>query len=480
MPLTPAPVLEALAAFTAGAPAVAVPSEVREEAARVVLDSIGCALASTETPAGRIARSYADVLAGAARDATVIGVGRSSLHGAAYANCELVAALDMAPINQPGHVAPYVVATALALAEIDDLTVAEVVDAVAVGLEVAHRFASAMDTNRAVVDGKPLLSPVMGFASSVFGAAAAGTRLRAADEALTAQVLGIAAATSPVNSLRSWQMHPHSTSVKYGLGGGLTHTALHAVITAELGHRGDRLILDDATHGYPAFIGTRRWEPEAITRGLGEEWRFPDGTHFKPYPHCRVTHAVFDALGSLVEREDLAPDEIESITAHGEAWATGVPTYMNDVIERPVDAQFSFRHGISVVAHRVTPGKEWQDPAVIHDPSVTALMERIEWRAHEGWADAYAAHPAARPARVEVVARGRTYVEERDFPRGSRSPDPSTTLTTPELVAKFCHNAADAISAEAAGRVVAAVTDLSGPTRASDLMAALDPTRREQ
>ncbi|WP_170970114.1 MmgE/PrpD family protein [Nocardioides jishulii] len=476
--MTSAPVLGALAAFAAGAPPVAVPVSVREEAARVVLDSIGCALAAVETPAGRIARSYADVLAGPVRDTTVIGVGRSSLHGAAYANCELVAALDMAPINQPGHVAPYVVATALAVAERGDRALAETVDAVAVGLEVAQRFASAMDTNRAVVDDRPVLSPVMGFASSIFAAAAAGTRLRDADQTLTADVLGIAAATSPVNSLRSWQLHTHSTSVKYGLGGGLVQAALHAVLAAELGHRGDRMILDDATHGYPAFIGTRRWEPEQITRGLGQQWTFPAGTHLKPYPHCRVTHGVFDALAALVEREDLTPGEIESITAHGEAWATGVPTYMNDEIRLPVDAQFSFRHGISVVAHRVPPGKAWQDPAVVHDPSVTALMERIEWRAHEGWADAYAAHPSARPARVEVVARGTTFVEERDFPRGSPSPDPATTFTTDEVVAKFRHNAAGVVTADSVDRVVTALTGRLSTVTVRDLMADLDPTGR--
>lgn len=482
-PGRPTPLIDTLAGFATHTRAEDVPAEVRDEAARIVLDSLGCALASGETDPGTIGVRYAQVLGGGAADATVIGVGRSSLHGAAYANCELIAALDMAPINQPGHVAPYVVSTALAVAETleREVAVAEVITAVAVGLEIAARFARAVDTNRTVVDGEPVLSSVMGFASSTFAAAVAAARLRGADVERMLDVIGIAAATSPVNSLRSWQMHEMSSSVKYGLGGGLVQAALNAALVAELGHRGDRLILDDQVYGYRRFIGTERWVPELITDGLGpgggcSDWFFPAGTHFKPYPHCRVTHAVFDAVYALTETHDLNPDEIESITAYGEAWATGVPTYMNDVIERPYDAQFSFRHGIATAAHRIPPGRAWQDPDVVCAPSIEAMKPRITWKAHAGWAQAFAAHPSARPTKVEIVARGTTFTEERDYPKGSTTPDPSTRMSTEELVDKFRHNAHGVIDDAAATSVVDALVHPDTPTLVRDLMAALQPS----
>lgn len=447
-------VVEALASF-AGMRAVDVSSQARDEARRIILDSIGCALAAVGSPAGQIGTRYGEILGAGAQDVTVIGhARRSSLHGAAFANCELVSALDMAPINQPGHVAPYVVPAALAVGEERDVTLDEVVTAVAIGLEITSRFARAMDTNRAVKDGEAVLSEVMGFSSSIFGATAAVARLRGVSPGVMRDALGIAAATSPVNSLRSWQMHTPSTSVKYGIGGGLVQSALNAAFLAELGHRGDPFILDDRQHGYPRFIGTDRWEAAELVGGLGKEWTFPSGTHFKPYPHCRVTHAVFDALIDLVQRAELAPDEIESIVAYGEAWATGVPTYMNTEIERPYDAQFSFAHGISVAAHLVPPGRAWQDPSVVYDPSVLDLMSRVEWRPHEAWAEAYSAHPSARPTRVEVAARGTTFVEERQYPKGSPSPDPATYMTTDELIAKFVHNSAAVVPDRAAQRVV--------------------------
>ena len=74
-------------------------------------------------------------------------------------------------------------------------------------------------------------------------------------------------------------------------------------------------------------------------------------------------------------------DEIESIVAYGEAWSADVPVYVNRVIQKPYDAQFSFAHAVSVAAHGVRPGKDWQDPDVVFSESVLGLMSRIEWRA---------------------------------------------------------------------------------------------------
>lgn len=54
--------------------------------------------------------------------------------------------------------------------------------------------------------------------------------------------------------------------------------ALTASWMAELGHRGDLQVLDDAEVGYLHFIGTGRWVPENLTDGLGTRWDFPPST----------------------------------------------------------------------------------------------------------------------------------------------------------------------------------------------------------
>lgn len=180
--------------------------------------------------------------------------------------------------------------------------------------------------------------------------------------------------------------------------------------------------MDDAEFGYPRFIGTRRWDPSRLTTDLGDDWGFVAASFIKPYPHCRVTHAVFDAIIDVVSSNDIKPSEIESITAFGESWAECIPTFMNRDILRPYDAQWSFAHGLSLAAHLVPPGKDWQDPENVYSTSVTDLMAKVVWRSHPDWATAVSADPAARPTRVELVAHGTTFVGERSYPKGGRSP----------------------------------------------------------
>jgi 2-methylcitrate dehydratase PrpD len=469
--------IEQLSEFASGVSIDRLPPEILEETKRVVIDSIGCALASTDTDAGRIGIDYGRVLGGDGSDCTVLGVrGRSSLHGATFANTELIAALDLAPINPPAHVAPYVLAAALGMGEFKAVPGARILTAVAAGLEVTSRFAHAMDANREVKDGRAELSRVMGFSASIFGTTVATALCSGSSADVLTHALGIAAGTSPVNALRAWQMHVPNTSVKYSLGGGLTVAGLTAYFMAHLGHRGDRQILDDSEYGYRRFIATHRWEPERLADGLGEKWMFPAGTHYKPYPHCRVTHALFDALIEVVRENSIEPSEIESLTAYGEEWATGLPTYMNCEIERPYDGQFSFAHGLSVAAHLVPPGREWQDPKVVYHPSVLDLMSRVVWKPHEGWATAFSHDPAARPSRIEIIARGRTFVAERAYPKGSRSPDQSSEMTTEELSEKFRHNAARALGESPADRALESLLRLEECDSVREVLGQLVPS----
>lgn len=463
------------AEFVARSPGL-VSTEAAHEARRIILDSVGCALAAQGTPAAHAGIGYGRILGAGGREATIIGEAEpSSAHGAAFANAELMNALDHDAVAAPGHVAPYVVPVALALGEALDADGALAATAVAVCHEMSHRLAKAMDRNRDVKDGRADTPPVLGYASTVFGITAAAAVMKGMGADAVANALGIAGATSPVNSHRAWLEHaPTSTIKNHLMPGGVASTALAAAFMAEFGHRGDVRILDDEEFGYPRFIGTRRWEPSALTTALGEEWRFLGESYFKPWPHCRVPHAVFDATDALVREHDLLPEEITSIVAWGEQWGE-LPTFMNRDIQRPFDAQFSFTHGIAMVAHRVPAGRQWQDPDRVYDPSVMSLADRTHWRAHPDWASAVTRDPGARPAKVEIVARGTTFVAERDYPRGSPSPDPTTAMSDDELLAKFLVNAEGVIAADDAARTAQTLLTMDSSVRLRDVMRLLRP-----
>jgi 2-methylcitrate dehydratase PrpD len=441
----------------------------------VLLDSLGCALAAVDVQKGRQGIEHGRRLGAGAPEATIVGrAAKVSVFGAAFANAELINALDFDAVLAPGHVAPYVLPGALAVAEHRRAPGRELLSAVAAAHEMSFRFGRAMSLNRDVTDGKVATADVLGYASTIFGATAAVARLSGLDEERTADAIAIAGSITPVNSHRAWLEHAPSATIKYLLSGWLAQAALTAVSMAELGHRGDRQILDDARHGYPRFIGTTRWEPSALTDALGADWRFPEEQSYKPYPQVRITHALIDALTEILETGDIAPEEITAIRAWGEGW-TMLPTFLNRDIRDVHDAQFSMAHGLAIAAQRRTPGREWQDPDLVFSPAVLALTDRVTVEPHPDFAAAITAHPAARPSRIEVEARGTVFVAERAFVKGSPSPDLATYFTDDELESKFRHNAAAALPAEQADAVVETLGRLDRIDDVSVLMDLLRP-----
>jgi 2-methylcitrate dehydratase PrpD len=430
--------LDQLADFTERTVYSELPSNVILECKRDILDAIGCALAARGQPKAEKGIACGLRIGGSDGPATIIGTGqRSSIFGAAFANGELISTLDADSVLLPGHVSPYVLPGAFAVSEELHRSGKDLIAAVAVSHELSYRFGSAMNGTREYRDGVAATAAVVGYSSTIFGAAASVSKLKGLKSEQIANALAIAAAISPVNAHGAWLRHAPPSTIKYLLAGGLAQSALTAAELGELGHRGDLQILDDAEFGYPRFIGTTIWAPEKLTVGLGSEWRFPHFQMYKPYPHCRVMHAPLDILIELVHKHDLRVDEIESITAYGEGWAYVLPSFVFREIREVQDAQFSFAHGLAVAAHRIPPGPRWQDPEVVFDPSVIKLMDKVRLEVHPQSANAHSQNPSSRPSRVEIIARGQVFAGDRLFPKGTPSPDASSLMTTEELVGKF-------------------------------------------
>jgi len=468
-------IVEQLAAFTFDTRYADIPSETVEETKRILLDSIGCAFAATDTPKGRIGMEIAGMIGGAG-EATILGAdARASVFGAAFANGELINALDFDSILPPGHVSPYVIPGALALAEVGRAPGRELVVAIAVAHEISNRIGKAMDYLRDMREGRMATPTVYGYSSTIFGAAAAAMRVKGLDAGRMAHGLGIAGCIAPINSHMAWVRHTPSTTIKYTVAGVLAQSALTAAAMGELGHRGDLAVLNDAEYGFPAMIGTKRWESGRITEELGRSWGFARESSLKPYPHCRVLHSVFDAMIELLETNHILAAEIERIEAWGEAFVD-LPIWQNERIEDVVDAQFSLKHGIALAAQRVKPGKAWQDPKLVFSPEVIGMMGKVHHHPHPEYLSRLAADPASRPARVKICARGKVFVAERLYPKGSPSPDATSRMTNDEVIAKFLHNAEGVLASHAAEAAVEAVLTLEKAPDVGRVMALFGPS----
>lgn len=471
-------IVQQLAAFTQQSGYSTLPPAVVNECKRIVLDSLGCALAAVDQPKGKIGIDYGTLMSGAAGNATIIGTDqRVSVVGAAFANGELINALDMDAVVPPGHVTPYVLPGALAVGEAMGLSGQHLIAALAVSHEMSYRIGKAMDYLRDTKDGKVLPPKIYGYSSTVFGATAAIVKLKGLGAEATAHALGIAGSISPVNSQVAWFQHAPSSTIKYLLAGALTQAAMTAAHMAEFGHRGDLQILDDREYGFPRFIGTTRWEPDRILAALGADWQFPTEQAYKPYPHCRILHALLDSLNEIVDQNELRPDEIDGI----KVWVEGFveqPVWLNRDIRHVHDAQFSIAHGIALGAHRVPPGKAWQEPKLVFGESVMRLMDKVEHEVHPDYVTLLTGHAASRPAKIEVSARGKTFVGERRYPKGSPSPDPASYMSTEELAQKFRENARHVIPETQIARVIDAVLDLENVGNIASILADLRPGKQ--
>lgn len=468
--------IEGLARFTASTSIDALPADVIQDVKLIVLDSFGCAMAALDQPKGQAGVDYGRLTGGGHAEATIIGTDQMvSVFGASFANGELINTLDMDAILPPGHVCPYVLPGALATAEQRGATGAELIEAVALAHEMSYRLGKAMDYLRDTKDGKVRPPQVYGYSSTIFGATAAILKLKKASLPTIVEGLGIAGCISPVNSQAAWFQHAPSSTIKYLLAGTLTQAAFTAANMAELGHRGDAQVLDDREYGFPRFIGTRRWEPDVISDQLGTDWRFPAEQGFKPYPHCRILHALLDAMGEILEEHDIKPSEIEGINALVEGFVEQ-PVWLNRQIEHVHDAQFSIAHGLAVGAHRVKPGKAWMDPDLVFGSSVTDLMTRVTHEVHPDYVKLLENNAASRPARIEIRARGQVFTGERRYPRGSKAPEPGIALTPSEIIEKFRHNASGVISSSKMDYCVAATMELEKLEDVRALMATTRPS----
>lgn len=469
-------IVNQLADFSAGAEEKGLPEAVADASKRALLDSLGCAVASLDEAGARRGIAFAEIMGGAQGAASIFGTDKTtSVPAAAFANGELINALDQDSVLPPGHVSPYVLPGMLATAESLGSDGSRLLAAIAVAHEMSFRLGKATDYLRDIKDGVVTIPDVLGYNSTLFGAAAAIGMVKGMSADKIADAIGIMGSIMPANTQRAWMMHAPATTVKYQLAGGSALASVTAANLAELGHTGDRLMLDDREFGFPRFIGTERWEPTAIVDGLGTEWGFPKFLSIKPYPHCRIMHSLFDALIEIVETNDIRPDEIEQINAWGESFVMQ-PTWTNVEVRNARDAQFSMTHGLAVAAHRIKPGKAWQTDEVVLDPSVLALTSRTTFQPHPGHAAALASDPAARISEIEVNARGTVFRGKRNYPKGSPSSDPSTYMTDEELIAKFFNNVDGVVSVSSAQRVVDAVFDLENVDDVSTVLRDLRPS----
>ena len=449
------PASERLASFVSGLAFADLPSAAVEQACRMFLDAIGCALAATREDARKA--SFARALAaefGARGAASIVGGERTHPALAAFANGVLVNAADNDDTHKRTliHVGSAVVPPALAVCEDAGRTGRDLVVALIAGYEVAARVGMAvMPTHYRFWHSTAT--------NGTFGAAAASAKAMALPAAQVQAALGFAG-TQAAGLNAFFETGDDTKSVHPGKAG------MNGVLAARLAALGATSPPDIFGHpkGYLAAYSAEP-DPAALTRGLGAVWEVARNG-YKPYPSILASHSPIGAALDIVRRHRPDPACIERIAIH--TYATVKSHFASKAVTSAMAARLSVPYCVAVACVDGVIGPRQFQPARFEDARVRRVLERTEVVADP---ELTALYPEKFPARVEVTLDGGTILRaEVMYPLG----DPENPLSNEALAEKFLDNARDAIPADVAERFVDGALRLD---RVADLPALMRPLR---
>lgn len=437
-----------------------VPEGVRDLAKAHILDALGLSLAGATTPGSRI---ISDRIAALKCD------GQSHVFGtdvvtapqfAALANGAAIHAHDyddtcpqhLADRNGGLHATGPVMSAALAVAEPAGRSGRAVLEAFHVGVEVACRINHAVN-DRHCASGYHPSGTV-----NVFGTAAAASRLLGASHQTMLTALGLAAShSSGVRENFGTMTKPYHSG----------HAAEGGTVSADLAARGFTAAQDvlEAPRGFFA-VGGGSFDPVQVIDRLGGPWAFEDpGIWIKPHPSGALNHAAMTLLRTWMREGRVAADQVQAVRLRTNS--NVVNTLLHNQPKTWLEAKFSLPFNAAAILVRGRAGLAEFTDAVVQDPEIQAMIDRIDYGAF----DTIEAGYTNTTTLIEIdLADGSTVSGRVDYPKGS----PQDPMTYDEVAEKFeeCADYANWPKDKAA-QIVALVRDFEAMDDVRALTAAL-------
>jgi 2-methylcitrate dehydratase PrpD len=361
-------VTESLARFIVTARWDDIPSPVRHQAKRSLMNFFAVALAGCRTgPVDIALRSLAEF--SDRKQATVVGrTERVDALSAAFLNAASANVHDYCDthlrtvIHPTAPVAPAV----LALAEWRKLSGADLLLAFILGNEVQARVGLAISpVGLAISPSHYNRGWHITSTCGVFGAAAGAGKLAALDERQMVWALGNAA-TQSAGLCECLGTPAKSLSV-----GNAARNGLWSALLAERGFDGPPEPLAGVQGFYHALAETP--DLSAVTEGLGDSWEIM-ATSYKPYPCGFVIHPVLDCV--LDWRREHPTVEVTRVVVRGNP-LLAVRTDRPD-ISTGRESQVSVQHAVAAALVTGKAGLDQFTDACVGDARVLALRGKVE------------------------------------------------------------------------------------------------------
>lgn len=414
-----------LAEFLADITIARLPSRVREDTVRSVLDWLGSAVAGSFERPARLAQGVAATW-GSGGGATMFAVGPAPAAAAAFANGVAAHILELDDVHKGStlHGGAPVIPAALAAAERAHSDGRSFVTAVAVGYECALRIGEAVNPSH-----YRYWHPTGTCAT--FGAAAAAASIMRLSAAQFLDALGSAG----TQAAGLWEFNADGTMSKHLHPGKAAFNGLLAADLAAVGFTGASRILE----GERGFLRatSASYDVARITEGLGATWKISENC-YKLHACCGHTHSAIDVAIELASSHAWSRDNVLEQVAgiRIDTYGPGFEIVQNMNPCTPYQAKFSLAYCVAAALLERRVGLEQFsndrfDPSGVRETAIATLLARTRVTVDPTFTAKY---PAAWPGRVTLTLRdGTTRQADQDYPRGN----PENAVTTGELEEKF-------------------------------------------
>ncbi|MFZ6048480.1 MmgE/PrpD family protein [Pseudomonas sp. CR3202] len=344
------------------------PRSLVEKAKRHILDTFGATLAGADSDIFKA--SYQLCVQHEAPGSTVLwGTCHcASPRNAALLNGIAAHALELDDAGGCDHSGAVVLPAVMAALQASGKAISgkELLVAVVIGYEVGRRVLEACGSYSAHNGAGWHSTATCG----VFGAAAACARVFGLDQAQTLSALGIAGSFSG----GLWAFIHDGSQTKKLHTGRAAEGGLLAVMLAQQGITGPSYLFDDVWGGFLKTLAGDDAEPEALDETLGEIWKLARCS-IKPYASCRGTHAAIDAVGLLMAKLDIKPDQIAEIRVE-------MCEFLKDMcghtrIETLASAQMSLPYALAARLTFGHAGLDAYEDNCRESPAIASWFERI-------------------------------------------------------------------------------------------------------
>ena len=350
-----------ISAFVIDTPSDAIPDQIIRESQRTLINLLAVGLSASLDPS--IEALEAATHAGG-DEATVWGRARASAGEAALLNGYLAHLQDYDDTHFPSilHPSAPVWPAALAAAERTGVSGRELLEAFAIGAEVACRIA--MSTHPWHYDAGWHITGTVGG----FGATAAASRLLGLNTAQTEQALGLAGT------------HAAGVREAFGTNGKALHaghasaSGLRAALLAQGGFTGPTAILE-GRRGFWAVLspnGHNASYVEGLPTPLAD-WELMNNG-LKPYANGVVSHALEDAMIELRTRHQIDPGAVTAIEARVHPL---VLELMNLEPTVGLEGKFSHRHCAAVALVDGAAHEAQFSDERVRDTQISAIRELV-------------------------------------------------------------------------------------------------------